>query len=603
VRKTGNKTRSAPLANAISLVLAVGVSTALFLAALTVLPDDASARRKHSRSKVVSAVKKPKRPLVLMVSLRRQRIVVFDGEKVIRSAPISSGRAGRRTPKGIFSVIQKQRMHYSNLYNSAPMPFMQRITWSGVALHLGHLPGHAASHGCIRLPGGFARSLYKMTSMGTRVIVTRNVLKPRLFSHEALFKPLPFDETPRRQAETGKTPAAGTPAAAQKAGAGAGTVRTVAETQSSGSGVSISSIVGVSPANASEVASQNSPPAQMAAAGQPGNTVSPSTVSPRLTRSQITAARKAKMAALKAALAKSQKALKAARKLIVQKRIALREAGKTAAIAKRHVLRLKRHAANARQLVKRAARALIAFERRYAGKTFDPVADAGVLSKAMAREDVLDEHYFTVSEEADVADIDARDMRSERREALRLVQQAKDNLLHASKDAKQKLAAYNAARLKLRTAVRAEKRWRKPISIFVSRRTGKLYIRQGYKPIYETPVKITDPDLPIGTHVFTALQFNADKTSLIWSVVTINDHGRTHRRRHSRRSRRSRSKAVAPISYPKPRPDSALERIKVPEDARYKIAQLIKPGSSLIISDRRTSNETGEYTDFIVSLN
>lgn len=126
-------------------------------------------------------------PVVAIVSLRTQRITVYDANGWILRAPVSSGRKGRETPAGIFSVIQKNAEHYSNLYDDAYMPHMQRITWSGIALHGGDLPGYPASHGCIRLPFGFAARLFDLTRMGMRVIVAPGDVEPVGISHPALF--------------------------------------------------------------------------------------------------------------------------------------------------------------------------------------------------------------------------------------------------------------------------------------------------------------------------------------------------------------------------------------------------------------------------------
>lgn len=129
----------------------------------------------------------------VIVSLSQQRLEVYRGASLITSEPISSGRRGHTTPAGIFSVLEKRKRHFSNLYNNAPMPYMQRLTWSGIALHEGRLPGHPASHGCIRLRRGFASELFKMTSRGAHVVVTDHALQgaPSEISHPALFQPLP----------------------------------------------------------------------------------------------------------------------------------------------------------------------------------------------------------------------------------------------------------------------------------------------------------------------------------------------------------------------------------------------------------------------------
>src|SRR5258707_6031638 len=129
----------------------------------------------------------PVEPIMAIVSLRNQRITVFDAKGWVLRAPISSGQKGRETPAGIFSVIEKQAEHYSNLYDDAYMPHMLRITWSGIALHGGPLPGYAASHGCVRMPYDFARRLFGMTKLGMRVIVAPTDVAPVEIVHRALF--------------------------------------------------------------------------------------------------------------------------------------------------------------------------------------------------------------------------------------------------------------------------------------------------------------------------------------------------------------------------------------------------------------------------------
>src|SRR6478609_5134234 len=110
-------------------------------------------------------------PIMAIVSLRDQRITVYDSKGWILRAPVSSGQKGRETPAGIFSVLEKHAEHYSSLYDDAYMPHMQRITWSGIALHGGVLPGRPASHGCVRLPFDFAAGLFDVTRRGMRVIL------------------------------------------------------------------------------------------------------------------------------------------------------------------------------------------------------------------------------------------------------------------------------------------------------------------------------------------------------------------------------------------------------------------------------------------------
>ena len=108
----------------------------------------------------------------IVVSLPLQRAYVYRGGVLIGITTVSTGRTGNETPVGTFNILQKRREHYSNLYNNAPMPFMLRLTWDGIALHAGQIPGHPASHGCVRLPMDFARALFTATEVGASVHVT-----------------------------------------------------------------------------------------------------------------------------------------------------------------------------------------------------------------------------------------------------------------------------------------------------------------------------------------------------------------------------------------------------------------------------------------------
>ncbi|MBS0225271.1 MAG: L,D-transpeptidase family protein [Proteobacteria bacterium] len=116
----------------------------------------------------------PSGPVVLVVSLPEQRIHVYRNGVRIAVSTVSTGIKGRDTPPGSYEILQKQLMHHSNLYDDAPMPFMQRITWDGLALHAGRLPGHPASHGCVRLPRAFAEKLYGITKLGARVVISED---------------------------------------------------------------------------------------------------------------------------------------------------------------------------------------------------------------------------------------------------------------------------------------------------------------------------------------------------------------------------------------------------------------------------------------------
>lgn len=127
--------------------------------------------------------------LQIVVSKGQQSLAVYRDGAEIATSRVSTGKAGHATPTGIFSIIEKRRYHESNIYSGAPMPFMQRLTWSGIALHEGHVPTYPASHGCIRLPAQFARSLFSMTDRGVHVVVSDTPVSPVKVIHDGLFKP------------------------------------------------------------------------------------------------------------------------------------------------------------------------------------------------------------------------------------------------------------------------------------------------------------------------------------------------------------------------------------------------------------------------------
>lgn len=153
--------------------------------------------------------------LQIVVSKDRQSLSLYRDGAEIATSRVSTGKRGHDTPTGIFSILEKRRQHKSNLYSNAPMPFMQRLTWSGIALHEGAVPTYPASHGCIRLPGKFARSLFDMTGRGVHVVVSNAPVAPSRIVHDALFSPrqdapdmILFSSTPLRSTRsmTGEKP-------------------------------------------------------------------------------------------------------------------------------------------------------------------------------------------------------------------------------------------------------------------------------------------------------------------------------------------------------------------------------------------------------------
>jgi hypothetical protein len=166
------------------------VVTLAAMAALTALSADAAARQARPAPPTeATAPRDAGEPIMAIVSIKTQQVTFYDADGWILRAPVSTGTTGRETPAGVFAVIEKDIDHHSSLYDDAWMPNMQRITWNGIALHGGPLPGYAASHGCVRMPYGFAEKLFDKTRIGMRVIISPNDSEPVEFSHPALFVP------------------------------------------------------------------------------------------------------------------------------------------------------------------------------------------------------------------------------------------------------------------------------------------------------------------------------------------------------------------------------------------------------------------------------
>src|SRR6516165_5233732 len=161
------------------------------LTALTAAPPADAAPRQARPEHTTEAVapRHADEPIMAIVSIKSQKVTIYDADGWVLRAPVSSGTAGRETPAGVFSVVEKDKDHRSSLYDDAWMPNMLRITWNGLALHGGPLPGYAASHGCVRMPFGFAEKLFDKVRIGTRVIISPSDAEPVEFSHPALFVP------------------------------------------------------------------------------------------------------------------------------------------------------------------------------------------------------------------------------------------------------------------------------------------------------------------------------------------------------------------------------------------------------------------------------
>src|SRR5580700_2933418 len=195
--------------------------TVAALAALTALTAGAAAKQPRPAPSIeATAPREAGDPIMAIVSIKSQKVTFYDADGWILRAPVSTGTTGRETPAGVFAVIEKNKDHHSTMYDDAWMPNMLRITWNGIALHGGPLPGYAASHGCVRMPFDFAEKVFDQAPLGMRVIISPTDSEPVAFSDPALFQPKQdaIDAIPARaQALARDADDAATAAAAAKA--------------------------------------------------------------------------------------------------------------------------------------------------------------------------------------------------------------------------------------------------------------------------------------------------------------------------------------------------------------------------------------------------
>jgi L,D-transpeptidase catalytic domain len=195
------------LATVCAVALAVMASPAEAYGNLkTTLVRHTDSGRNHKQA----AEKIPKGPLQIIISINQQRLHLYSDGVHVADAPIATGVPDHPTPLGIFSIIQKSRDHHSNIYSNAPMPFMERITWSGVALHEGANLGHPASHGCVRMSREFAMRLWALTKLGSRVVIARTELEPKEISDPHLFAHIDKPPDPAPAAPPAQAPEAAT---------------------------------------------------------------------------------------------------------------------------------------------------------------------------------------------------------------------------------------------------------------------------------------------------------------------------------------------------------------------------------------------------------
>ncbi len=461
---------------------------------------------------VAKDARKPQGPVIIAVSIERQVLKIYDANGYFAETPISTGMKGHSTPMGVFSILEKHKYHQSNIYSGAPMPYMQRITWSGVAMHAGVLPGYPASHGCIRMPMSFAMKLWNWTRMGARVVVTPGELTPENFSHPLLVtqKVVP---TPVADAQPEKDV--------------------------------------VVAAKSDKAASAD--------------------------------------AASKAASSEASLELKS-----------------TVGHEASTLLRDQTHTADASGALSAAGSPVTVFDATSSanGPAAKADRDATNDDAKSAMAEAAPKSDGTMTSDAARSDAPGAIGKPEEQikpaDAVAAIPDVKKDQARPSDP--EQIAVPKPAPV----AAEAPKRSGQ-IAVLISRKDGKLYVRQNFKPLFDAPVAIAPGDRPLGTHIFTARTDRDDANLLHWSVVSMPVVARnaTRQDEDERGSRRRKTMGAIEVKAT-PVPDSAaeaLDRLTIPADAMARITEALSTGGSIIVSDQGvTAGETGLGTDFIIPL-
>lgn len=466
-------------------------------------PADKSATAREPALKPIPAARadqslQPPEPLVAVISLASQRMVVYGSQGVVTDTKVSTGQAGHRTPTGVFSVLQRNRYHHSNIYSGAPMPFMQRLTWSGIALHQGVVPGYPASHGCVRMPADFAPRMWGLGRIGMRVLIAPGDVTPAAIEHARL------------------------PVPAMTAVPGSDIVTPTLQTASIGT----------------------APPAAQS-----------TTIAPY----PLAHYRRAKAIANQMAV---EREIKGAQELVQERSADANRAGEVLRAIERDV---------------GAAEADLAVKNEVVARLQSAAAEAPEALAVVAATTNLERLRRDLAV-AKAEEHRASDLAFDAAKALKALQQRADEVAVDVRHA--------AASLE-------------PVSIFVSRKEGMVYVRQGFTPLHEEPISFAVPEQPLGTHVFTAIEGRDGGAALRWQVVTLPSNPPAQGTSEAGRKRAAAPQPPLP-TMPASTAAGALDRFELPAETVKFIADRLWSGATLIVSDYGISGETGRGTDFVV---
>ena len=478
-------------------------------------------------------------PLFAVVSVADQHISIYDHNGLVARSMVSTGIADHPTPKGIFTILGRERFHQSNIYSGAPMPFMQRITWSGIAMHTGVVPGHPASHGCIRLPAEFASKLWGMTRVGERVVISPREVTPHEFNE-------PFIITPKMQ--------------------------TISEPMKSDVPNSVNSekIPQEKTLNPYQYAEQMKVRAvkEVLAANKD---LKEAIVQQHLKGNDV--------ALLTADLKKAQTEVAAIQsKLSINSKIydeAVERAKIKSQEAEQAKINLKEQLSGALpqkkiDLIVKASEKAIAYKE---AALTDKTKNEEALSAAKMKLDNLTKLISARSLDLSEADRRLSEL---------------TNITNAAKE-REKLARQRMA----------------PLSVMISRRDQKIYVRQGLVPVFDGPVTIRDVGAPLGEHLYIATAATEDGKSLKWSALSLppSDKHEVDEVIKVKLDSRSQINHQPFDSNLASNASEALGRIEISQDVRDRLGERLWVGGSMIISDQSPSSETGnDGTDLTVKI-
>lgn len=479
-------------------------------------------------------------PMIVVVSVGQQKVDVYRGTNLVTTSAVSTGTAEHPTFIGAFSILEKQRWHHSNMYSAAPMPWMNRITWSGTALHAGVVPGYPASHGCIRLTYAFAPKFFEMSSVGDNVIVSRGRPKPTPIEHPALFQPLPPPPLPTVGELTPIVPVESTSSRLPTIAAGTTSpvILAKAEAPTTVDGEAQTQLDDESPSSRPEPSNE-----PMKADAHPVEDSDPNRVhaiTPDTTSAASDPVANTTNDPVDAAKAKAVATVAAAPQVSVATPVADPPSPPSSAKAS--------NPAPAGPVTPPPAA---------------PKVDAGVAAAAVQaaepRSDKPLRVLFT---------------RRTQRDRIIGVQQifASMGYLPAQKfDGTMgkptivAIRAFQKASGMPETGAFNDDLVKKVYQVAGKGEppTGHLYVRQNLDDVFDAPVSFRDPDHPLGTHVYTALKFAPSDTKVRWVTLDVQDGQGT---------------------------ESPLDRLEIPADIRQKISERLTPGSTFIVADTSISS-------------